>query len=404
MIRQLQGPSLQEQGMPRTLDEFLAARVARDAGPVPLAAPVPVESLPTPALVVDVAAMERNLARMPAHLQGTGVGLRPHAKIHKSPIVARRQLELGAVGICCAKVAEAEVMRTAGIERILVTSPVASDDAIRRVVALMARSEDVRVGVDDPGGVDRIGAAARAAGIEARVLIDLDPDMGRTGIARGEPAVALARTIAATAGVVLTGLQQYAGQLMHLDDPAERRSRSRETMAAGLATRDAIIADGHPLEIFTGGGTGTFDVDCEIDGVTDLQCGSYVFMDEEYGRIGQGNSDRFDAFEPALFVIVTAISRPRTGMITVDGGFKAFASDTVSPTAADLPGIRYHFGGDEHGILQLRESAPALAVGDRIRMLTPHCDPTINLHDWMYPVVDGVVHEIWPVAARGCSW
>ncbi|MDZ7826547.1 MAG: alanine racemase [Gammaproteobacteria bacterium] len=392
--------------MPRTLDEFLAARVARDAGPVPLAAPVPVDALPTPALVVDAAAMERNLARMPAHLEGTGVG--PAARMRRDAQVADHRPSPARAGrsrhlLRQGRRGRGDAGRGHRADPAS-TWPAASDDAIRRIVALMARSEDVRVVVDDPGVVARIGTTARAAGIEARVLIDLDPDMGRTGIARGDPALELARTIAATDGVVLTGLQQYAGQLMHLDDPAERRNRSRETMAAGLATRDLIVADGHPLEIFTGGGTGTFDIDCEIDGVTDLQCGSYVFMDEEYGRIGQGNSDRFEAFEPALFVIVTAISRPRAGMITVDGGFKAFASDTVSPTAADLPGIRYHFGGDEHGILQLRDGAPALAVGDRIRMLTSHCDPTINLHDWMYPVVDGAVHELWPVAARGCSW
>ncbi|HSG90668.1 MAG TPA: DSD1 family PLP-dependent enzyme [Pseudomonadales bacterium] len=387
-----------------TLEQHLQSRVLRDASPVPLSVPVPVEALPTPALIVDVARMERNLTRMADHLAARGVGLRPHAKMHKCPEVARRQLALGAIGVCCAKVAEAEVMRAAGIERILVTSPVAADEAIGRLVALAARSEDVRVVVDCADAAARLGAAAVAAGTTVSVLIDLDPEMGRTGIARGEPALALARTIATTAGLRLTGLQQYAGQLQHLKDSAERREKSRAAMEAGLATRDLIVADGHPLEVFTGGGTGTYDIDSEVPGVTDLQCGSYVFMDEEYAAIGHGNGDRFEVFEPALFVLVTAISQPRAGLITVDGGYKSFASDTVRPVAADLPGLRYHFGGDEHGIVQLGEGAPALTVGDRIRMVTPHCDPTINLYDWIYPVVDGQVHELWPIAARGCSW
>lgn len=390
--------------MTATLDDYLAARMARSAAPVPLAEPVPVEALPTPALIVDVAGMERNLDRMAGHLAARNVGLRAHAKMHKCPEIARRQMARGAIGVCAAKVAEAEVLAAAGVDRILVTSPVAGPHAMRRLVALAARSTDVRVVVDDAAAAARLGALAVAAGIELAVLIDLDPEMGRTGIARGEPALALARSVAATPGLRLTGLQQYCGQLQHLADPAERAEKSRAHMGAGLATRDLIVADGHPLEVFTGGGTGTYDVDAEIDGVTDLQCGSYVFMDEEYASIGHGNSERFEDFEPALFVMVTCISKPRRGTITVDGGYKSFASDTVRPVAADLPGIRYHFGGDEHGILQLGDGAPDLAVGDRLRMVTPHCDPTINLYDWMYPVVDGQVRELWPVAARGCSW
>ena len=388
-----------------TLDAFLTERVHQSAAPVTLARPVPLDALPSPALIVDLETMERNLERMASHLGARGVGLRPHAKMHKCPEVARRQLARGAIGICTAKLAEAEVMRAAGIESILITSPVVAPAAIARLVALAVSSRDVRVVVDDADVVRRLGAAARARGIELRVLIDLDPDMGRTGIARGAPALALARTIADTAGVQLTGLQQYAGQLMHLADAKVRAERSRAAIAAGLETRDLITADGHALEVFTGGGTGTFDIDCEVAGVTDLQCGSYVFMDEEYAVIGHGNAARFEVFEPALFVLVTAISQPRRGLITVDGGYKSFASDTVKPVAADLPGIRYHFGGDEHGILQLGEEAPTLRIGDRLRMVTPHCDPTINLYDWIYPVAaDGRVHELWPIAARGCSW
>lgn len=315
------------------------------------------------------------------------------------------------MGICCAKLAEAEVMHAAGIDRILLTSPVVSDAAIARLIRLVAAGGDVRTVVDDAGVVSRLGAQARAAGVEVAVLVDLDPDMGRTGIARGEPARDLVRYIASTAGVRFTGLQQYSGQLQHLDSHAERVAGAREALARGRETAALIEADGHAVELFTGGGTGTYDIDSlPLDdgaGFTDLQCGSYAFMDEEYDAIGR--DEHAERFEPALTVHVTAVSRPREGLITVDGGIKAFAADTSRPAALDadgahLAGIRYHFGGDEHGILRLKEGAPDLRVGDRLRFAPSHCDPTVNLHDWIHAARDGLVTELWPVAARGCGW
>ncbi len=349
--------------------------------------------------------MERNLKRMADHLTSHRTGLRAHAKMHKCPVVAHRQLELGAIGICCAKVSEAEVMRAAGIEQILITSPVSSPDKMARVAQLAAQSADVRIVVDDLTMAQQLDAAAREAGTTVRVLVDLDPRMGRTGIARGEPALNLVRGIDQCPNLHFTGLQQYAGHLMHIADAGERRRKALETAAAGIETRDLIIADGHPVDIFTGGGTGTFDIDSEVPEITDIQAGSYVFMDEEYAAIGQGNRPRFEFFEPALFVLVSAISQPKRGMITVDGGFKSFASDSVAPVSRDLPDVRFRFGGDEHGILLLGEEAPEIHLGDRLWMVAPHCDPTINLHDWICPVeADGLVHELWPVSARGCSW
>ena len=399
--------------MAATLDAFLQARTARPADAVVLAEPVPLESVPTPALVVDVDLLERNLDRMATFLAERGVGLRPHAKMHKCVEVARRQLERGAVGICVAKLAEAEVMAAGGIETILVTSPVVADGALDRLVALVGRGLDVRTVVDDAGVVERLGARACAAGVEVAVIVDLDPDMGRTGIARGTPALDLVRHVARTDGVRFTGLQQYSGQVQHLQGQAAREAGAREALALGRETAARIEADGHPVVVFTGGGTGTFDIDSRpLDdgtGFTDLQCGSYAFMDEDYGAIGHGNHDRFDVFEPALSVLVTAVSRPRAGLITVDGGIKSFAADTSRPAAIDergahVPGIRYHFGGDEHGILQLKEGAPDLRVGDRLRFAPSHCDPTVNLYDWIHAARDGQVRELWPVAARGCSW
>lgn len=395
------------------LNAHLRAHTRRETRAVVLEAPVPVSEIPTPALVLDVDALERNLDHMANFLADRSVGLRPHAKMHKCPEVSRRQLARGAVGICAAKLAEAEVMVAAGLDRILLTSPVVAPNAMLRLVELVAAGKEVWTVVDDAAVVSRIGAAARAAAIEVTVIVDLDPDMGRTGIARGAPALELVRHIASTPGVRFGGLQQYSGQLQHLESHDERIEGARAALAAGRDTAALIEADGHEVAVFTGGGTGTHDVDSRPlesgAGFTDLQCGSYAFMDEEYAALHFGDAERFEVFEPALTVHVTAISRPRTGAITVDGGIKSFASDTSRPVAvsaegARLPGVRYHFGGDEHGILSLREGAPDLAVGDRLRFMTSHCDPTVNLHDWIYAARAGEVIELWPVAARGCGW
>jgi 3-hydroxy-D-aspartate aldolase len=385
--------------------EFIAAQSRnRNWAAVPLEQPVSVDDLPTPALVVDVAAMERNLAHMADFLARRKVGLRPHFKMHKCPVIAERQFALGAVGICAAKLAEAEVLCSAGMGRILVTSPVVTDDKLNRAVQLAAACEDFRIVVDDAAAARRLGSLATAAGIDVSVLIDLDPDMGRTGIARGAPALALANTIIETPGLRFSGLQQYAGNVMHEHDFETRTRRSREIMAQGLETRRLLESAGIAVDVFTGGGTGTFDIDSAIDGVTDIQAGSYVFMDRQYAALQHGNAAQFDVFEPALFVLVTAISQPRVGLITVDGGYKSFATDAGAPQLRDVPGAKYRFGGDEHGIILLADAERPISLGERLWAFTPHCDPTVNLYDWLYPVRDGLIHEVWPIAARGCSW
>lgn len=372
---------------------------------VALDAPIAIERVPTPALIIDRAALEGNLKRMQAHLDGAGKGLRAHAKMHKCPHLAQLQLQQGALGICCAKVSEAEVMAAAGIGAILITSPIATVDKMQRVAALAARIDELMLVVDRRDTLAALNAAVEAAGTRLRVLVDLDPHMGRTGIAQGQPALDLVRAIAAQPALQFAGLQQYAGQIMHIADADDRHRKARELAAEGMATRALIEADGHTVPVFTGGGTGTFDIDSEIEGITDLQVGSYAFMDAEYRAIAQGGQPRFEAFEPALFVLVTAISQPRAGLLTVDGGIKSFATDTVAPEPFGVPGARYHFGGDEHGILQLDRDDPAPPlVGDRLWMIASHCDPTVNLFDWYWVVdEDSCVRELWPVSARGCS-
>jgi D-serine deaminase-like pyridoxal phosphate-dependent protein len=365
--------------------------------------PLPLQAVPTPALLVDVAALERNLERMAVHAKAKNVALRPHTKTHKSPLLAKRQIEKGAIGVCAAKVSEAEVMVDAGVEAVLVTSPVVTRDKIARVVELTRRSRGLQIVVDNAVAAKSLSEAAQAAGVVVGVLIDLDPGIRRTGVAPGAPALDLLRQVARLPGLRFDGLQAYAGHVMHVTGWEERRARSLQALERCLETKNLMEREGFEVRVFTGGGTGTFDIDCDVDAFTDLQVGSYLFMDCGYRRVGDRDSAVFDAFEPSLFVLSTAISQPAAGFITVDAGYKALATDSGVPDLRDISGVVYNWGGDEHGILKLEAPSRPIELGDQVTLVAPHCDPTVNLYDVFHPYRDGRVEELWPVAARGMS-
>jgi D-serine deaminase-like pyridoxal phosphate-dependent protein len=369
--------------------------------PVPLRTPLPLEDLPTPALVLDLAPFERNLAKMAAHLARHGLRVRPHTKTHKCPEIGRRQMAAGAVGLCCAKVSEAEVMASGGLGSLLITSPIATADKAERVAALARSCRELLMVVDSERGARLLSRAAAAAGVEVGVLVDLDPGTHRTGVALGEPALAFVALVRSLPALRFEGLQAYAGHLQHVHGFDERRARAREIWARVLETRRALERAGSPPRILTGGGTGTFDIDPDVEGITDLQVGSYVFMDVEYRAIGGPGGAPFEPFETALFVLLTAISQPVPTRITLDGGFKAFATDSVRPELLDVTGVKYHWGGDEHGILELQEPSRRIELGDKLRVRVPHCDPTVNLYDGFWALRGDVVTEWWPIAARG---
>ncbi len=369
-----------------------------------LANSVDINDLPTPALLIDLDAFESNLAKMAEHAKAKGIGLRPHAKTHKCPIIAKKQIEAGALGICCAKVSEAEVMADAGIENILITSPVATKDKIDRVIALANRCTGFQMVVDNQTSARDFASAANAAKTKLRVLIDLDSGSRRTGIQPGEAAIALAQSIAKLPSLQFDGLQAYSGHVMHVDGFEARKQRSIESLASSLETKTAIEKGGIEVGVFTGGGTGTYDIDCDIAGITDLQVGSYIFMDVQYIVIGDPDSPRFDTFAPSLFVLATAISQPVEGSITIDAGFKAFANEpNAKPEFRNHPDLAYSYGGDEHGIVRFNGDTGTLKLGEKAELIVSHCDPTVNLYDWYYPYRDGVVEERWPIAARGKS-
>lgn len=372
-----------------------------------LGEPVPVNALPTPALLLDLDALDRNLERMASFLGRRGKGFRPHAKTHKCPLIAARQLAAGAVGVCAAKVSEALVLTNAGIGRVLVTSPVVTAEKAQLLAALAQDAEQLDVVVDGDRGLELLQQAVAARGADDRelgVVIDVDVAMGRTGLRDRDGICRLAERAARAPGLSFRGIQHYAGHLMHVSPHAKRRERSLALWETVTGIVDALAAAGLPPSIVTGAGTGTYDIDSEVPCLTDLQVGSYIFMDQEYRLIGGRDGELFDDFEVALQVATTAISQPLAGMVTVDGGYKAFASDSVAPEPLDLAAARFRFAGDEHGVLVLDQGQQEPVLGSVQRFITPHCDPTVNLYDYYWICQDGQAVEVWPIAARGCSW
>ncbi len=390
-------------GMSLLASRGAAASVSFDA--IPLKEPVSLWDLPTPALAIDLEAMESNLQKMKGFYQGKRAKLRPHTKTHKCPLLAKRQLEDGAVGVCAAKVSEAEVMVEAGVGNVLITSPVVTREKIERVLALARKSPGVSIVVDQQQNVRDFDDAARAAGVRLPVLVDLNVGSDRTGIAMGKPALDLAESIRKSSSLSFQGLQAYAGHLMHLRGFDYRRQASEMTMGRAVDVKRALEKAGFDVPILSGGGTGTYNIDSEIDGITDVQVGSYLFMDVNYRNVGGKDGPIYDDFRPSLLVLATAISQPVKGRITIDAGYKAFATDQEPPDPLSLPGVSYRWGGDEHGILEFRDprGPGEVKLGDKVLLIASHCDPTVNLYDHYYPFRNERVEEMWPISARGHS-
>jgi 3-hydroxy-D-aspartate aldolase len=357
-----------------------------------------IPGLPTPCLLLDLDRFEANLDKMSRFAASRGVALRPHAKTHKCVNIARRQIEKGAIGISVATVAEAEVMAGAGIRGLLLTGEMVGEPKISRLIQLVGTAPDTMVVVDDADNVSDLQQAAAAAKLRLPVLIDLDIGQNRTGIDPGEPALKLAETIASSPDLELKGICAYAGHVAHVIGFDQRRTRSRCALELAIATRELLVKNGHNMEIVTGASTGTYNIDSDIQGLTELQSGSYVFMDVEYRRIGGQTGPLYDDFAPALNVLATVIHRSGNKAI-VDAGLKAFATDrTFGPEPVDAELGRYEFAGDEHGRLILEKD---VKPGEKIRFITPHCDPTVNLYDRIYCVRDDVVEDVWPIMERG---
>jgi D-serine deaminase-like pyridoxal phosphate-dependent protein len=360
-------------------------------------------ALATPALVLDLDVFERNVATMAEHCRRNGLSLRPHAKTHKSVTIAKAQIAAGAIGQCCAKLGEAEAMGAGGIESIVITSPVVTARGIARLMALNAKISDLMVAVDNPENARALDAAAKAAGKPLKVLIDLDPGLHRTGAQPGEAVLALGEFAHKSDGLTLRGLQCYAGHVMHIEAFADRREKSLVAMKLLGETRDAFRARGLPTDIVSGGGTGSFDIDPEAKVLTELQGGSYIFMDKQYNDVHGGNGATMP-FVTSLFVQMSVVSANTPGLVTTDAGFKAFSTDAEPPVlSSGAPdGAKYFFFGDEQGGIAL-PAGGSLALGAQLTAVTPHCDPTVNLYDCYHVVRGDKLVDIWPIEARGRS-
>lgn len=354
--------------------------------------------IPTPAAVLDLDAFENNVALMAERARAAGLTLRPHAKSHKCAWVARRQIEAGAVGVCCAKLAEAEALADADVDGILVTSPIAGEGPAARAAALAARLSDLRIVLDHPDAAAELGARAQAP---IQVLVDVDVGLGRTGARDVEQAREVARAVAAQPRLRLIGVQGYGGHWQHMAGANARADSVAAGMARLQATAQALRADGHDIRVLTGGGTGTFTADAAQGVLTEVQPGSYAFMDREY-REALG-ADPEGAFAQSLTIAATVISANHPDWVTVDAGLKAFSTDGPLPEALTpkFEGCGYRFFGDEHGRLTRPEGL--VARGERVEFAPGHIDPTMDRYDLLYLVRGEVLEAIVPVEARGAS-
>ena len=337
--------------------------------------------LPTPALIVDLDLMEANIAFMQAAVSGAGKALRPHAKAHKRVAIAQRQIAAGAVGVCCATLTEMESMVRAGIG-VLLTTPVAARVKTDRIAELAAIG-DVTVVVDHPLQV----ALYEESGTKLTVLVDLDIGDHRTGVPCDERAIALALAIEAAPNLRFGGLQAYSVSGSHTVGEQARMAHSRAALSLAVGVQRELLARGLDATRLTGGSTGSMNQDILMQELTELQAGSYPLMDVAYGKIGGV------PFAVAMTVLATVISASHGDRVTVDAGFKAFATDRpFGPEAIGIPNSRWEWAGDEHGFV-FGDSLPGL--GEQIAFVVPHCDPTVNLHEKMYACRGDVVEEVW---------
>ena len=359
-----------------------------------------IEEIDTPALLLDLDALERNIQRMAEFAASAGINLRPHGKAHKSPIIAHRQLDAGAIGICCQKVGEAEVMVAGGVHDVLVSNEVVGPAKLARLAGL-ARLARISVVVDSLEAGLALSDAVVAAGTNAGVLIDVDVGQERCGVAPGAAAVELAEKLRGRPGLELLGLQGYQGKLQHVEGHNARMAAAGSANDRLMETRALFEKSGLPLEIVTGGGTGTYEAEGRVAGMTEIQPGSYIFMDRHYCSIGGRAGPVFDDFEPSLTVLATVMSRPTADRVVLDAGLKALSNDCGPAEILDVIGWEHTPAGDEHGVLlRSGEGAPP-RLGDVVRLLPSHCDTTVNLYDAYHVIRNGRLEAVWSIPGRG---
>ncbi len=358
------------------------------------------DEIDTPALIVDLDAFEANLDRMAMLVAASGARLRPHAKTHKSPVIARLQIARGAVGQCTQKVGEAEALAWGGVPDVLVSNEVVGAAKLARAAAL-ARIGKIAICADNEAHVTAIEAAAEHAAQRLPVLVEIDVGGGRCGVVPGPEAVALAQRIAQSKHLIFGGLQAYHGRAQHLRTPEERRNAIAQASEGARRTVEQLRQQGLDCAIVGGAGTGTFELEASSGVYTELQAGSYCFMDADYARNLNAAGAPVGTFRHALFVLGTVISATRPGLAVLDVGHKGVSIDSGLPLVWERPDFRATGCSDEHTNLAVNSETTQPKIGEKLRLVPGHCDPTVDRYDWYVGVRNHRVECLWPIAARG---
>lgn len=359
--------------------------------------------LDTPCLVVDLDLLDENLQKMQARVKAAGKALRPHAKTHKCSTLAKMQVANGAVGVCAAKVSEAEALVEAGMSGVLVTGPVAGREKVNRLVSLLGRAPFLMAVVDHPATVRLLEGRLAEKDRRLDVLLDIDVGLRRTGVAPGK-SIGLAGEILASPHLRLRGVQAYAGHLQHIPRYADRKAASREALKKAAAVFRQLQGREESCTVFSASGTGTARIDLSVTELTELQAGSYALMDAEYLAIESADGSDAADYHPALTLLTTVVSGPHGRQVTVDAGLKALYRDGGRPRVLtpDYGRLRYDWFGDEYGKLAAPDRATLLPEpGMVLEMVVSHCDPTVNLFDRLHITRSGKVVDVWPIDLRG---
>lgn len=348
-----------------------------------------VSAVATPALVVDARALEANLAKMSEFFESAHCKLRPHFKSHKCVTLARRQIEAGnAVGITCAKLSEAEALVAGGVKDVLIANQVVGPDKVKRLAELNTQAL-VRCAVDDASNVDELSSAAREAGVTIGVLVEVDIGMGRCGVAPGAPTIALAGQVVSVESLRFDGLQGYEGHVITQPDPNERRQSVMDSFAPLIETRRALESGGIAVAMVSSGGTGTYDMTSQIDGIDEIQAGSYALMDHYY-------RDVRPEFELARTVLATIVSS-RPGRSVADVGVKGLGCEFGPPIVQGFDQAEVAYSAEEHTAIDNIHQP----VGSKVRLVPSHGCTTNNLYRYMWIARDGVIEDCWPIEGSG---
>ena len=386
--------------VPKAVKGYTAAEIV----PVtPMKAGISKWDLDTPALCVDLDKLERNIAKMQRTCNANKIAVRPHAKTHKCAAIAKMQMAAGAIGICTAKLSEAEALFAEGIDRILMTTANLPPNKIRRAMELKKRCPGFIQAVDYDVNARELNEAARAAGVVADVVIDVAVGT-RSGIPAGEDAIKLAQLVDKSPGLKLRGLLSYDGGAQHVNTFAARKASALKNIEENARTQEKMKQIGLNTEIFSGGGTGTYNIYHLVPGFTDVQAGSYIFMDMQYVAIGNVDGQPvYDDFEPSLTVLATIVNNRFPGRLTTDAGAKALTLNVPHAGVIGEPDMDYNAGSDEFGSITFKEARKTWRMGEKMELIVPHCDPVVNEYDYIYGIRNDRVESVLSITARGHS-